>query len=95
MDVLLIYDVNSHSDEVRSELKKRGYKDFWYLDKTILNLPDNILCKEAFVIDEPMNDVKAVIESLNTANSWHIVLDRCISVEYGTWSAIPGKPVVK
>lgn len=94
MDVLLIYDISSHSEEVKTELKKRGYKDFWYLNETILNFPDNILSKKAFTIEEPMNEIKLVIENLNKENSWKIVLERCIAVEYGAWSAIPGKPVV-
>lgn len=95
MDVLLIYDVNNHVEDLKTELKKKGYNDFWYLNETILNFPDNILSKKAANTDEPLIDIKVAIESLNKENSWKIVLERCISVEYGAWSAVPGKPVVK
>lgn len=93
MEVLLIYDVTDNKQEVKTELKKLGYKDFWYLNETILNFPDNILSTTAPNTDEPIRQVRAAIETLNMANGWNISLVRCISIEYGAWSAVQGSPI--
>ncbi|MBX7045391.1 MAG: hypothetical protein K1X86_06065 [Ignavibacteria bacterium] len=93
MEVLLIYDVSDKKQEVKTELKKLGYKDFWYLNETILNFPDNILSTTAPNTDEPIRQVRAAIETLNMANGWNISLVRCIAIEYGAWSAVQGSPI--
>jgi len=93
MEVLLIYDVTNHNQEVKTELKKLGFKDFWYLQETILNFPDNILSTTASNTNGPIQDLKGIVEVLNESNAWNIEIIRCISVEYGAWSAVQGSPL--
>jgi len=95
MDVLITYDINIRHSEVKTELKKKGFKDNWKSNEIIYYLPNTTLWYPK--LDKITNAQKIfddVLDSLNEGQpeTNKIKVDRFMSVPAYPWSGIPGKP---
>lgn len=94
--VLLTYDVSQRHSEVKAALRKKSFYDYWTDNDVKYHLPNTTMWKKGDTITEltVLNDMKAVIADLNRGEPSNrtIILERCVSVVFASWAAIPGEP---
>ncbi len=92
MNVLITYDISARHGEVKKRMKTKKYHDFWKSMDKLYYLPNTNLWKDVTTAEIAIEDLKAVIESINSEISLQkdkIRLERCISVEFEKWDGIP------
>jgi len=91
MQALIIFDVNTGSDDVKYGLQNMGYHSAWIDIKTDItyNLPSNTVWKPDSELSVALKDIKSIINELNNRGK-NIILLRCIVVSAHPWEGEPG-----
>lgn len=95
MNVLITYDISNMHPEVKAAMQAKKYLDYWTHDSHTYYLPNTSLWKMGDEISP--NSVKAdfekIVAEINTkipVAKDKIKIERLITVQFTTWSAITG-----
>lgn len=94
MSILITYDISSKHTEVKAELLKMGFEDFWFDDKKQKNfLPNTTLLGEG----TPENAIDALQNAINLVNSKMPLLPKttvnsAVAVNWDKGCAVDNRP---
>lgn len=93
MNTLMTYDVSRRQSEVKGEMKKINYHDYWSDNNKIYYLPNTTLWKKDIDQKQALSEIQEVIRklNLNQPSNNQIKLQRCICVSANPWYGIPGE----
>jgi hypothetical protein len=91
MNAILIYDVSTRVDEVKTELLRLGYYERWLSNEKTYILPNSVAWKPNIELSAAIEELQGIINRLNSiAGRDRITLLRCISLSANPWSGIEG-----
>jgi hypothetical protein len=94
MSILISYDVSDKHTEVKSEMLRIGFRDFWFDDKNQKNiLPNTTLLGEG----TPENAIKALHSAVDTVNTKILIISKitinsAVAVSWNEGCGVDNKP---